>query len=100
MINLSRLHVVMIYLIPPDDKVAAFLSILLVKVIKMLVSLPKLVDHELLEAYDVDDIKEALDLIKDKDAELISSRTIAILSHCHEQATHNLATSYGIDIFA
>lgn len=81
LVDLGRLHVLVIDVVSLDFLVNAVLFVELVHVVEQLMSLSELVDHESLKLDDINHVKEGLYLIEDHDAQLIGNAAVAVLPH-------------------
>jgi len=73
LVDLSRLHVVMVELVSLDHSWVLALSVSLVHVRQEFMSLTEFMKHELLKGDNVNNIKLILGLVQDQDAELTSN---------------------------
>lgn len=92
LVHLCTLHVVVIYLVSPDGVVETILLIAHDHLVLNVMSLGKLIDHELLHRHNVDYVHLGLDVVKDENAHLVGDRAVVEVLDHKQHGRHYLST--------
>jgi hypothetical protein len=95
LVDLCRLHVQMIDMVAFDHCVISLLPVQLVQFVQLLVPLPKFLDHKLLEADYIHNVKQCLNLIKNENTKLVCDGAKAVFLHDNKHCFDDLP-SHGV----